>query len=193
MFATSEVLASGSGSVYSMLWPALPDLVWGSLAFAIVAFVIYRLAWPKYSQMLDERTEKIDNGLKAAEIARAEIASEREDLAVEVTNAQREAALIREKAQDNAKSIISDAQAKARVDAAAIVAGAQKRIDADAQAATHSLRSDLGTVATELAGKILGEAITDQALASRVIDRFLDELSVALPAKTKQGAAGQER
>lgn len=184
MFGTADILATGSGSKFNLLWPALPDLLWGTVAFVIVAFVIYKFAWPSFINMLDERTEKIDKGLKAAEIARAEIAAERDNLAEEVTTAQREAALIREKAQDNAKSIVGDAQAKARAEAASIVGAAQARISADAEAATRVLQSDLGSLATELAGKIIGEAVTDEALASRVIDRFLDELDNNLPAKT---------
>ena len=184
MFGTADILATGSGSKLNLLWPALPDLLWGTVAFVIVAFVVYKFAWPSFINMLDERTEKIDKGLKAAEIARAEIAAERDNLAEEVTTAQREAALIREKAQDNAKSIVGDAQAKARAEAASIVGAAQARISADAEAATRVLQSDLGSLATELAGKIIGEAVTDEALASRVIDRFLDELDNNLPAKT---------
>ncbi|XCB30681.1 F0F1 ATP synthase subunit B [Arcanobacterium hippocoleae] len=185
MFGTGDILAvEGGGGFYHLLLPSLPDLIWGTLAFVFVATVIHKFAWPTFIQTLDERTEKIENGLKAAEIARAEIASERENLAAEIVDAQREAALVREKAQDNAKAIVSEAQRKARLDAVSIVDAAKKRISADTEAANRTLKSDLGSLATDLAGKILGEAVTDQALASRVIDRFLDELAETLPAKS---------
>lgn len=191
MFGTADILATEGASSFHMLLPALPDLIWGTVAFVIVATVIYKLAWPKFIALLDERTEKIDNGLKAAEIARAEISAEREVLADEITNAQRDAALIREKAQDNAKSIVGAAQLKARTEAQTIIDAAQLRINADTEAATRTLQSDIGSIATNLAGKILGEAITDQALASRVIDRFLDELEESLPTKVANNV--QER
>ncbi|MDY5584637.1 MAG: F0F1 ATP synthase subunit B [Arcanobacterium sp.] len=186
MSETTVIFASPSsaeGSTFNLLVPAIPDLIWGSVAFAIVAFVIYRFAWPTFSQMLDERGEKIEQGLQAAELARQEIATERENLAGELSAAQREAAQVRETAAENAKAIVSEAQLKARSDAEAILAAAQTRITADTETAARVLRSDIGSLATDLAGRIIGEAVTDQEMSARVIDRFLDELETSLAAK----------
>lgn len=175
---TAGILASGGSG--HLLLPAIPDLIYGTLAFVIVALGIYKFAWPSFMEMLDERAEKIDQGLKAAEIARAEVADERQTLADEVRNAHRQAAEIREKAQTNAKTIVADAQAQARTEADQILDGAQRRIDAEADSAKRALRSDIGALATELAGRIVGESLTDQELAKRVTDRFLDELEASL-------------
>ena len=46
----------------------------------------------------------------------------------------------------------------------------------DRKAASAALRQDVGKLATELAGKLVGESLEDHARQSRVIDRFLDEL-----------------
>lgn len=160
---------------YNLLVPAPPDLIWGTLAFALIAFVVYKLAWPAFMSTLDERAEKIEEGLKAAEVARAEVASQQAGLDEQIREAQRQATDIRENAQDNAKSILADAQAKARTEADGIITSAQRRVDADTAAAMRTLEGDVGRLATELAGRIVGEAI-DEKVASRVIDRFLDEL-----------------
>lgn len=176
----TTILAAGEGGTFNLLVPPLADLLWGTVAFAIVAVAIYKFAWPAFSRMLDERTEKIEKGLKAAEIARAEVASEREDLADQIRDAHRDAAEIRAKARDNAKAIVTDAQAQARSEADQILGNAQRRINADTDAAKRSLRSDVGALATELAGRIVGESMTDQELAKRVTDRFLDELETTL-------------
>lgn len=63
--------------------------------------------------MLDERAEKIEHGIKAAEIARVEIDAERADLADQIRDAHRDAEQIREKATANAKAIVADAQEQA--------------------------------------------------------------------------------
>ena len=65
---------------YHLLLPALPDLLWGTVAFLIVAIPVYKFAWPSFKAVLDERAEKIDEGLRAAEVARAEIADQRVQL-----------------------------------------------------------------------------------------------------------------
>ena len=57
-----------------------------------------------------------------------------------------------------------------------IVEASQRQILAEKQAAQISLRSEVGLLASELAEKIIGEQLTDTALTSRVVDRFLDEL-----------------
>lgn len=188
----SVVFQSAEGShVFSVLFPALPDLIWGTIAFAVVAVVVYKFAWPSFAATLDERREKIEYGLKAAQIAKAEIAAEREGLASEVAQAHLEANDIREKAQANAKNIVADAQTKAHAEADSIIGGAHVRIAADTEAAKRTLRADVGTMATELAGRIVGEAINDEALARRVIDRFISDLEAE---QSKEASAiGQEK
>ena len=177
-----------AAGAFNIVLPALPDLIWGSLAFLIVAVVVYKLAWPTFASTLDERREKIEEGLEAAQVAHEEVALERAKLEDQLADAHREAAEIREKAQANAKSIVADAQAKARVDAEGIIGGAQRRIAADTDAAKRTLRSDVGLMATQLAERIIGESLTDEALAHRVVDRFIDDLELSDNAGTA-GAA----
>jgi F-type H+-transporting ATPase subunit b len=64
----------------------------------------------------------------------------------------------------------------AKAEAARISEQAQAQIAAERQAAVTSLRSEVGTLATELAGKIVGESLNDDARAARVVDRFLADL-----------------
>ncbi|KGF06255.1 F0F1 ATP synthase subunit B [Arcanobacterium sp. S3PF19] len=181
MLNTTAILAAGEGGHgHNILLPSLPDLIWGTVAFVVVAAVIYKFAWPTFVQMLDERREKIEKGINAARAEQTRIAAERETLAGETAQARREAAEIREQARDNAKSIVADAQQKARVQADSMVHTAKERIEADTASATRALRGDVGLLATELAGKIVGEAVADKDLAARVIDRFLDELENTL-------------
>ncbi|SDU77595.1 F-type H+-transporting ATPase subunit b [Arcanobacterium phocae] len=177
---SSTILATEGHSTFSLLVPAVPDLIWGTVAFLIVAIAIYKFAWPSFSATLDERADKIEKGIQAAEIARAEIAQERAGLGEQLRDAHREAEVIRERATDNAKTIVAQAQAQAHSEAGQILEVARRRIEADSDAARRTLHSEVGTLATDLAARIVGEAITDSALAQRVTDRFLDELEAAM-------------
>ncbi|MGV9184015.1 F0F1 ATP synthase subunit B [Arcanobacterium canis] len=178
----STVILAAEGKSNPLL-PALPDLIWGTIAFIIVAVAVYKYGWPAFSDILEERATKIERGLEAADRARQQIADERKVLDNELQEVHREAADIRERAQSNANSIVADAQNKAKDEAASILDANQRRIIAETETASRALRSQIGAVATELAGRIVGEALTDQALASRVIDRFLDELETSATAK----------
>ena len=56
---------------------------------------------------------------------------------------------------------------------------AQAQIEAERQQALTSLRAEVGTLATELASRIVGESLADEARQSRMVDRFLSELEVS--------------
>ena len=69
-------------------------------------------------------------------------------------------------------AIVADQKVKAGEEAARIVETAHRQIEAERQQASVSLRNDVGTLATQLASKIVGESLEDSARQSRVVDRF---------------------
>ena len=75
--------------------------------------------------------------------------------------------------------IIAEMREQAQVEARRITESAQAQIEAERQQALTALRTEVGNLATELASRIVGESLTDQARQSRMVDRFLDELEVA--------------
>ena len=161
----------------NILLPAPADLIWGTVAFVIVAIAIFKFAWPSFSKMLDERREKIEDGLAAADRALEQVAAERKTMANEREDALREAAKIRTTAQENAKDIIARAQQEATEESRRITEAAQAQIKADTEAAARHLRADVGSVASTLAGKIVGEQVKlDPSVNKSVVDSFLDQL-----------------
>ena len=91
-------------------------------------------------------------------------------------DANAEAHEVRERANEEAKSIVAAGRAEAQDEANRILEVAQRQILAERQAAQISLRAEVGLLASELAERIIGEQLRDTALTSRVVDRFLDEL-----------------
>ncbi len=176
----------------SVILPALPDLVWGTISFLVVAFVIYKLAWPTFTHTLDERRTQIEDGLSAAARAKEEMARERESLNEEVTEAHREAAHIRNQAKVNAADIVEKAKKDAVVGAQRISETAHRQIEADTESAKRVLRSEVGSLAIELAEKIVGAQALDPKVSEDIVDRFLDELeqqnnAAPVAAKSREG------
>ncbi|MDU0349741.1 F0F1 ATP synthase subunit B [Actinomyces sp. MRS3W] len=156
--------------------PHLADLVWGTICFLVIAVVLVKYALPRFNQVLDERTAKIEEGLALTEKVKEEQTGAEARAAQLVEDARLEAAKIRERAQTEAEKILADARAEAAGEANRAMEAAERQIQADKQAAQISLRSDVGLLATDLAEKLVGEHLTDTELSGRVIDRFLDEL-----------------
>src|SRR5690606_1759323 len=164
------------------LIPPLYDIVWATICIAIIAFAFAKVVVPTFTKVLDERTEKIEGGLKAGETARAEAATLRGEIERELTDARVEAARVREQAQEDGKTIIAEKRTQAQAEAARVLESAHRQIEADRQQASASLRRDVGSLATTLAERIVGESLADDDRRSRVIDRFLDELDAQAPA-----------
>ncbi len=177
MILSSLLPASSDAEVggASVLLPPLFEIFWAAVA-ALVIWLVVGWALPKIYAMIDERRELIDEGLNAASRAQEDAAlakRERENL---LRDAAEHARSIRNDANEDAKRIVAEARTQASAEAARIADTSKRQIEAERQAAFVSLRADVGELATELAERIVGEQLKDEALSTRVIDRFMDEL-----------------
>lgn len=187
----SRVLAAEPGEEVqgiNLLIPADYDIIWSLVVAVVIGVAFYRLVLPKFTAILDERTEKIEGGLAKAENAQAEAAAALAEYHQQLAEARAEAARIREDARAEGNAIVAELRQKASDDAARILENAQRQIEAERQQASVALRAEVGALATELASRIVGEALADSARQSRVIDRFLDELEESTAATPVKGA-----
>lgn len=161
--------------------PAVLGIPWGELVigivcFAILVFVLRKFAWPMFEKAYAERTAAIEGGIAKAEQAQADAAAALEEYNRQLAGAREEAARIREDARAQAQSIHDDLVAKARAETERISAAGQAQLDAQRASIVAELRADLGRVAVDLAGKVVGESLEDEARQRRTVDRFLAEL-----------------
>lgn len=170
-----------------LLLPAEYDLIWSSIVLVVIAVAFYRYVLPKFQAVLDERTATIEGGIAKAESAQAEAAAQLAEYQQLLADARAEAARIREDARTEAGQILTEARTRAQEEAARIAETAQRQIEAERQQAAVSLRTDVGTLATQLASKIVGESLEDEARRSRVVDRFLDELEASTTTSAGKG------
>ena len=187
--AVLPAASEGGEESGNMLLPETSDLVWGTVAFVIIAVVLLRYALPRFTKVLDERTRRIEEGLELADKAKEDQTNAELKAARLVEDARRDAAKIREDAQAQAQEIVAAAREAAQGEAGKALDAAERQIQADKQAAQISLRTDVGLLASSLAERIVGEHLKDTELSARVIDRFLDELEAA-PAGERRATTG---
>lgn len=161
--------------------PAPYEIIWSLIFVGIIAAFFFKYLLPRLNAILDERAAKIEGGIEHAETAQAEAAEAKAQTERELTAARKEAAGIREEANSDASQIVSEARTKAQAEAARVAENAQRQIEAARQSAVVSLRKDVGDLATQLASRIVGESLSDDARQSRVVDRFLDEIDESMP------------
>ena len=172
-------LAVEAAEEHNPLIPNLIELILGSLAFFIVLFALGKILVPRITQTLEERTDAIEGGIKRAEDAQAEAAQVLEQYRTQLAEARQEAGRLREQAREEGTAIVAEMRQQAQAEAARITTAASAQIEAERQSATVQLRGEVGRLATDLASKIVGESLTDDQRAARVVERFLAELEGA--------------
>ncbi len=167
---------SAAEAAANPLIPHTAELIVGTIAFALLFFVLRSKVVPMFEKAFAARTEAIQGGMEKAEKAQRDAQVALEQYTAQLSDARGEAQKIREEARVQGAAIIEDLRSKAQEEAARITAAATASIEAERQQAITSLRNEVGSLATELASKIVGEALDDQVRQSRIVDRFLDDL-----------------
>jgi F-type H+-transporting ATPase subunit b len=170
-------LAAETASTNPLL-PSWPEFIIGTILFLLVFGVLARVALPRIQQTLAERTEQIEGGLARSEEAQTEAKQLLDQYREQLAEARHEAARLREEAREQGAQIIAEMREQAQAEARRITESAQAQIESERQQALTALRTEVGTLATELASRIVGESLTDEARQSRMVDRFLSELEV---------------
>ncbi len=184
MLKAFAAAAAAGGATDSVLLPALPDLIWGSLAFLILLGFFLWKGLPRINAALDARADAIAGGITRAEAAQAEAQAALEQYNAQLLEARTEAAGIREAARDDAKRIRAELLSDAQAEAARVVANAQAQIEAERQSALVSLKSQVGAMAIDLASGVIGESLNDKR-SNDIVDRFLADLEASEAAAAK--------
>jgi F-type H+-transporting ATPase subunit b len=164
---------------HNPLLPHTADLVWGALCFAVLLVFFWVKVLPAVKKTLDARAEVIEGGIKKAENAQAEAAAALDEYNNQLAEARAEAGRIREQARVDGTKILNELKEQASAEAARITASALTQIEAERQSALVSLRSEVGSLAIDLASGVIGESLSDDAKASAIVDRFLSELEAS--------------
>lgn len=178
-----------SGTDINPLIPAPYDILYSAIIFVALLIVIGVFIVPRMNKALDARKDAIEGGLKRAEEAQAEAAATKGEYEAQLAEARAEAARIREQARTEGAAILAEAKEQASVEAARIAANAQVQIEAERTAALVSLRSEVGSLALDLASGVIGESLNDDKKSTALVDRFLADLESSEKASAAAGGA----
>ncbi|MBK8463007.1 MAG: F0F1 ATP synthase subunit B [Nigerium sp.] len=164
----------------SPLGPLLPEhpeeLFVGVVLFLIILAVVWKVVVPMFEKTYAERTAAIQGGIERAEAAQAEAAAALEEYKAQLATAREEASRIREEAKAQGAAILADMRQQATEESSRLLANAKAQIDAERASAVNELRTEIGGLATTLAGRIVGESLDDDARARRTVERFIADL-----------------
>jgi F-type H+-transporting ATPase subunit b len=180
--------AAAAEETKNPLLPEVYDIVWSGVIFVILLVFFWIYVLPRVQRLLDERGEAIEGNIAKADEAQRKAEAALEEYTAQLADARAEAGRIRETAREDGKKIVAEAKDQASTEAARLTASAQAQIEAERQSALVTLRSEVGTIAIDLASGVVGETLTDDQKAKAVVDRFLADLEAS-----EQAAAGGKK
>ena len=162
----------------SLINPGFGLVIWMTLAFGILLWVLAKFAWPAIMVALAEREKSIEEALLAAEKARQameELKLGNEDL---IREAKDERDNILKEARSLKDKMIHDAKDKAQVVADSIVENARERIESEKKAALVEIKNTIASFSIEIAEKILREELKDKKRQTAYVEKLLKETSL---------------
>lgn len=160
----------------NLLTPDPGLLFWMVLSFLIVFFLLAKFGFPVIVNAINKRKEFIEASLVSAKEANERLASiqeEGEKLLAEAKAQQKE---IISAAMQEKQKILQAAQDEARTSAQQIVDDATTRITAEKEKALREVRSEVATLAIDIAEKVLSEKMSNSAEQKKAIERMIEKL-----------------
>lgn len=163
-----------------LILPPLAELVGGVLAFALVYFVLNRIAFPKIREMIKVRQDTIQGDLEGAEAAKVEAEAARDEYKNQLAESRSEANRIIEEARQQAEQVRKDIVSKAEKDAEGVLARAQEQIQAEQSRALTELQTTISEMSIELAEKVVGRTI-DASTQKELVDAYIRDVATMSP------------
>ena len=163
------------------LLPPLGEIIIGLIAFGIVLLVMFKFVAPRFEEVFKARREAIEGGIERAEAMQAEAKAALEQYRAQLAEARNEAAQIRDRARAEGQQILEELRTQAQEESARIVARGEEQLATARQQVVNELRGQIGTLAVDLAGRVVGESLADDVRRRGTVDRFLAELDDMAP------------
>lgn len=173
------MILAAEGEAPNPLLPAIYDIIWSIIPFALVLLLFWRVILPRLQTVLDERSKAIEGGIEDAQSAQKDAQEALEKYTKLLADARDEAATIRDEARSEGQKILAEMKVQAQSEADRIAQNAQTQIEAERQAALVSLRKEVGSLALDLAGAVVRDQLGTDKKAKAVVDSMLADLDRA--------------
>ncbi|HCQ73061.1 MAG TPA: ATP synthase F0 subunit B [Rikenellaceae bacterium] len=160
----------------SLITPDFGLLVWMTLIFGIVFFVLAKWGFPMITGSVEKRAQRINDSIKAAKEAEEKLRNLAEEQSRMIEKTRQEQSRILKEAETSRDRIVEQAKVQAREEAARILEQAQTQIAAEKESALRDVRKDVAMVAVSVAERVLKKSLADSSEQASLVDRLMDEV-----------------
>lgn len=145
------------------------------LTFAVLVWVTMKYIWPPLTKALNERQQKIADGLQAAERGQRDLELAQQKVTEQLREAKNQAGTIIEQANQQANSIVEDGVSKAHAEGEKVLAATRSNIEQEIIRANTQLRQQTTDIAIKVAEKLLQQHV-DATKQQQMIDELIEEI-----------------
>lgn len=161
-----------------LLLPEIGLVVWHSISFLLLLFLLTKFAWKPVLKMIKDRENSIDNALASAEKAKLEmqrLTSENEQLLKEA-RIERDAIL--KEAKELKDQIVAEAKGQAQTEGAKLIAQARKEINDQKKQALAEVKSQVSALSLDIARKVLQKEFESTSKQEELISDLLKDVKL---------------
>jgi len=156
------------------------------IAFAIILYILAKYVIPPINKAMTARQQGIRQQFTELEEAKAKAEAAETEYRSQLVEARHEASRIREQAREEGAAIIAEMREHAQAESQRILQHAHLQVEAERRQVVQQLRTQVGTMATTLAGRIVGESLEDDERRDRTVERFIASLEDSEPADSAE-------
>ena len=161
----------------SLITPDFGLLVWMTLIFGIVFFVLAKWGFPMITGSVEKRAARINDSIKAAKEAEEKLRNLAEEQPRMIEETRQEQSRILKEAAASRDNIVEQAKVQAREEASRILDQARTQIAAEKESALRDVRKEVALLSVSVAEKVLKKSLSDADGQSALVDRLVDEVS----------------
>ena len=137
-------------------------IFWEVVSFAILLWVLYKVAFPPILKILEERERKIRESLEQAERHRSEAERKLQEYEAKLNAASRDAEAVIAQAKERAQRLLEENEQRLAADAERIKGDTAREIEHERRKAIQEIRAQTTDLALLVAEKVVGRTLNDQ-------------------------------
>lgn len=158
--------------------PGIGLIIWMTLAFGVVFFILAKYVWPVILNGLKEREKTIDEALKTAERAREEMKQLQFNNEALLNQAKDERDALLRDARTLRDTIIEESKTKAVSESERIIENARQAIEFEKLAAITELKNQIALLSIDIAKKVLEDDLKDPERQHKLIEKELENMKL---------------
>jgi F-type H+-transporting ATPase subunit b len=161
-----------------LILPSSGLIIWQLIGFLALLFILMKFAWKPILETLEERESSIDDALKAAEQAKAEMANLKSENEKLLQEARIERDNILKTANDASAKMIEDAKQSAISEGARMIENAKAVIENEKKAALTEVKNQVAQLTLEVAAKLLRKNLSSDAAQQELVEGMVKDINL---------------